>query len=359
MVEYKEITDSDATYIPQAQARDIVNRAMAASAQGGMDNQTQIFMSRLDRFGHNSFMPNRESSGVTFITRPSLNLSDASLRRSRMHMPLLTGNVNSLALGIRFALDQDLARVNEDKAFMSKFYNHYSPFLDPLCNGMVSCSGWPDPFIETYTSDPGYHNEDQTIVAGGDNMHRTYDLTFTFQDMQYSPILTIFMMWLEYMRKVAKGEMPAYLYQINQQIINYTVSIYRFVLDPSRRFITRYARALGCFPKMIPYGSIMAVNPGEQYVNTISDFSIQFTVNDVKYDDYAIIDDFNRMMRNYCPGIGSPNNPPRRPTPENNFVGLPYVVHKRHGIELEYRAPAPDLIADIPLSLDPTISNIA
>ena len=82
-----------------------MNNVMKASASGSYNSQMQDFMASLDRFDRRDLPPNSEHSGLTFITRPKLNLQDGTLRRSRMLMPLSTENPNSLAFGVRSYMD--------------------------------------------------------------------------------------------------------------------------------------------------------------------------------------------------------------------------------------------------------------
>lgn len=335
----------------------LMNMASKASADGSYDYQFQVFCQQLDRFQHVVLPPNNEHSGLTFITRPKLNLVDSALRQSRMLAPLMTMNPSSMGFAIRCFLDKTLAKDALDTAAECPFFNPFNPFMTHLCNGLTNISGFPDPYIQTFTSNPGLFSEDHTIAIGGDNMNKTYDLSLSFSDPQYGMILGTFMAWLEYIRLVTRGLVVAHKEDIDQQRLNYTVSIYRFVMDPNRKYITRYGRAVGCFPKSIPYGSMMNVTEGETFVNSIGQFTIPFTANKVIYDDYAILEDFNALMMRYLPKVLTKKvneegedsegdlvlrreNIIRLPyTSLFNFSGYPYVFHTNHGIKVDYIAP--------------------
>jgi hypothetical protein len=149
--------------------------------------------------------------------------------------------------------------------------------------------------------------------------------------------------------------MLAYGDDIDDQRLNYTVSIYRFLLDPSRKYITKYAKYTGCYPTSLSIGGLFNKSPGEYFVSAATNFTVPFICNKVEYMDYAILMDFNTLMRRYCPSINwntkqeehEPDirgyqsgellhpNLPREPF--SNWRGLPYITSDMHGIRLEYR----------------------
>lgn len=327
--------------------RDLMNRASQSSGDGSWDYQFQVFCQQLDRFQHAVLPPNNEHSGLTFMTRPKLNLQDATLRTSRMLTPLMTTQPESIGFAIRCLLDTKLSGMAEYKKAATEcpFFNHHNPLLVPVCNALTNISGFPDPYLQTFTSNPGFFSEDQTIVIGGDNMNKTYDLSLSFSDPQYGMLVRLFVAWYEYMRLVSRGLATAYKEDIDLQRINYTVSIYRFVMDPKRKYVTRYGRAVGCFPKSVPYGSMMNVNEGETFVNSIGQYTIPFTANKVMYDDFAILEDFNTLMKSNLPSdlVGenrahlNPHNVLRLPYhPMFNYAGYPYIFHTSKGIKIDY-----------------------
>lgn len=334
------------------EARAVLNAAYESIGNGSYDTAFQMFFTEIDRFRHTVMPQNNEHSGMFFMTRPKLNLSNNVLRECRTLVPLMTVNPTSMAFAIRCLLDTKFSRMPNnpnDFANINKalFFNRRNPFMVPLCNALIDFNGMPDPFVETYTTEPGFQSEDQTIVIGGDNLNRTYDLSLTFRDLQYGPIATIIFTWLEWMRLATSGIITPYMEDINDRRLSYTVSIYRFTMDPTRRYITMPARAVGCFPKTIPLGSMSSINEGELFVDSIGRFTIPFTANKVIYRDYAIYEDFNRLVRKYNPDITPDmwnllkidkirNEISLGVSPENNFRGIPYIIHTGRGVEMHF-----------------------
>ena len=136
-----------------------------------------------------------------------------------------------------------------------------------MCNSLTSISGFPDIALQTQTTQGGYQQEAQTFAIGADDFNRaTYNLSLNFKDIQHGPVSAIIYYWLEYIRCVTRGLMLAYADDIDEQRLNYTVSIYRFTLDPTRTYITDWCKCTGCFPTTLNTGSIVQVNDNEEFV---------------------------------------------------------------------------------------------
>ena len=231
----------------------ITSLTWLSSGMGGYHNQLQTFMTGMDRFGKVNVTPASEQVGLTFITRPRLCLQSSNLRTNRIMTTLDTLNPSTMAFGIRALLDTNFGKVNGGKyaklVAMCPMCDVHNPFMVPLCNAIVSFSGSPDIDLEAATTDGGYMSEAQSFAVGGSNLQRgTYSISITFNEVIHFPILAIFQYWIEYIRCVTRGLMMAYADDVDNQRLNYTVSIYRFLLDPSRRYITKYAKYTGCFP---------------------------------------------------------------------------------------------------------------
>lgn len=341
----------------------IANLAFISSGAGGYFNQIQTFLTCLDRYAGNALPVNSEFSGLTFITRPRLCLQSSNLRSNRRMVALDTINPTSMAFMIRCLLDTNFHKVSNGnqtayaKAVSdSPLIDEQNPFLTPLCNALTSISGFPDMMIQTQTTEGGFMSEAQQFAIGGDDFNRgAYNLTLNFKDIQHGPISALFYYWLEYIRCVTRGSMVAYSDDIDEQRLNYTVSIYRFCLDPTKTYITDWCKCTGCFPTSLNLGSRLQVNEGEGFVSAASTLSVPFVCNKVEYRDYAIFMDFNTLVRRYCPTINTttdgkqakPDNAghqsanllhPNLPKqPVSNYRGLPYITTDMHGPRLEFR----------------------
>lgn len=289
----------------------------------------QTILSRFDRFGINALLPNHEVNGYTFITRPKLNLSTTSLRQDRILAMMDTVDPSSLQFAIRCYLDTKYANSITVAPIAAKcpFYNPESPFLIPLSNNLLAVSGWPDPTLDEETTNGGFFSEDMTMVKGSDRLNRTYNITLTFRDIQGGFVIALLWMWFHYMELVVRGDTLAYTEDIEARRINYTCSIYRFVLDPSRQFITKWSKATGCWPKSIPIGNIFNFGEKENFIHSATSYSIPFVVNKVEIMDPIIFRDFNMLVKKFSPTIRGGTNRlvAAGNTPDTNFVGIPYI----------------------------------
>lgn len=287
----------------------------------------QTLLSQYDRFGVNALMPNHEVVGYTFITRPKLNLSTTSLRQDRILSMIETADPFTLPFAIRCYLDTYYTNRIDMQALIQQcpFFNEESPFIIPLTNNLVSSSGWPDPVLETETTDGGFFSEDLTFVKGSDRLNRTYDITMTFRDIQGGFILALLYIWLRFIELVVRGDTVAYPEDIEARRICYTCSIYRFVLDPSRRYITKWAKATGCFPKTVPIGNVFNFGEREHFIHSAMQYSVPFVVNKVEIMDPIIFRDFNTISQRFSSTLQSSTAVHAQMIPDNNFIGLPLV----------------------------------
>ena len=348
--------------LTDAERQALMEMIWLSSGNGNFSNTQQTFMTALDQYPSASFVaPNRMIAGPTFITRPRLCLQSSNLRGVRTMLPLDTTNTRSTAFAIRCLLDTNLHKIRQDyRPYVTNcpLHDPCNPFLVPLCNGLTSISGFPDFSINTSTTDGGYFMEAQQFASGYDAWDRgTNSLSLTFRDIQNGPIFALFWYWLEYIRHVTLGNMKAYADDIDARRLNYTVSIYQFVLDPSGHYITHFAKATGCFPTSLPIGGIFNKGPDTYVVTELQTLSIPFVANVIEYDDYAILMDFNNLVRRYCPsidkkaddtsavsepneiGVPSATLHPRIPgsAPMGNFTALPWISSDPFGYRLEWR----------------------
>jgi len=362
----------------------VIDIATLAAGGGTFENQFQNFMIGFDKLHASRLPANLEMTGPTFITRPRLCFQSSNLRNNARMLPLDTANPNSVAFAIRWLLDSNLctsecAHSSAYRAAVNQcpLINPESPWLTPLCNAVTSISGFPDFQLQTETTDGGYFTEAQTFAKGADDFARgSYSLATTFREIPGGIISAILYYWLEYIRCVTRGLMMAYPDDIDGQIMNYTVSIYQFNLDPSQQYIVRWCKCTGCFPSTIDLGSLFGKSEGQVFQEAAQKISTTFLVNRVEYMNPNSLMDFNTLAMRYCPEINSRTkvNPrtgagieidgysqsdfytgktgtnlsrPGIPySPFSNFCGLPYITSDPSGYKLVYRMSKRDVYND-------------
>lgn len=319
------------SFVNDKDLRDLFSTAVEMSykysAAGSHHSQYSNAMRGIDRFGYQPLIPNHELRGMTFITRPKLQLSRPGVRSDETLTVLDTLDPNSLMFAIRALLDTKFSKRQDIRPLVAKspFFNPTSPWATPLMNCLVDISGWPDFNIDTETSEGGFFGEDITIPRGGDSGGRTVDLTLTFRDIQGGPIFTMLYLWTYWIAKACVGSVIAYPEDIAAGRMSFTCSIYRFIVDPSRRSITKWAKATGCYPVSFPIGAIFNYASGESFVSSAMTMSIPFKANIIEYQKPAIFKDFNKLALRYAPDLLTGAYINTDVDPAHNFTGLPWI----------------------------------
>ena len=336
----------------------------------GMGSSTAswaTFLTRIDKYGKAVVQLNREYRGMTFISRPRLNFVSRSLKQDRQMAMLNTYDNRGFPFAIRCLLDTQFAQSTAaiGPAMYCPFYNEQSAFNIPLSNALIGMTGWPDPALDFETSESGYFAEDQTIVRGMEDGRRTYDLQLTFRDFQGGFIMGMLFYWLRAMGLLAMGRMVPYTSYIDQWRLCYTVGIWRFVLDPSKNFIMKWAKATGCFPVSIPLGDCFNFSATDEYIPTSREFTVNFKANNVRYMDPLDLEAFVMLSAKYQNDAGVANSykqiantdiykaamgttlsSDNTIVPDGatyNFTGLPTIDLKNGGLKLMYVAPKTEL----------------
>lgn len=324
---------------------------------------------KLNRFGTRFVMDNYIRTGYTFITRPELCLATPNLRNNRIMNLLRNDDPTSIQFMIRAFLDTRFARYHAlDRVMQSPFIDHRNPFFVPLTNNLVDLSGGPTYQMEVHTDEGGFYGESQSMAIGSDSYKKPFDLQLSFIDPAGGPVDAIIKFWMKYMELVNTGEMIMYPDQESDRIMNYTVSIYRFMMDPSFRYIKKWVKYTGCFPISHPGASVFDFNTSNVYVDAMRKFSIGFRCAGGASDpeDPIVLKEFNDLVERWFPAIRclrprkkhqsngdtpintmllpedqivptlKANNLTMNPLlPEFNYSGIPYILDTEHDPRLD------------------------
>lgn len=248
----------------------------------------------------NAAIYNNEQYGLTFFTRPFLNLTYDNLRANRTFVPLATNEELSVHRAIRTLLDP---RGAWQRKITTPLIDHYNAFMPLLTNNLISLSGWPDLDIDTYTSKPGIVQEQVSFVDGNSRIHRTFDLTANFRNIKGDPISLLFNIWTKYSSLVYKGEMDPYIDMMLENRIDYNTRIYRLTLDPSRQYVQKIAACGAAFPTAAPLGTSFDFNEDQPFATQNGQISIPFKCMGVDYLDPITVLEFNRVTVMFNPSM--------------------------------------------------------
>lgn len=281
---------------------DVVQRVYETAPSGPINSAIgNTFFGINHRQQPSAISINKDNFGLTFFTRPRLNLTTENLRTVRMFTPLLSTESASYQRIIRCLLDPELAWGN--KQISSPFVDPSQAFIPVLSNHLLSMTGWPDLDAPTYTSHEGHAKEAFSIIDGITQNYTTYDITANFRNLPGDPISLLFLAWIHYASNVYLGNMVPYPDAIIQQEIDYNTRIYRLVLDPAKRKVQKICATGAAFPSSVPIGASFAFEAGQPLNQGLEQITINFKSMGFMYNDDILCDEFNRTTVLFNPGM--------------------------------------------------------
>ena len=244
---------------------------------------------------------NRDDFGLTFFVRPQLNLSDFNLRPERKFTPLMTLEPASIQRIIRCLLDPRLTEFNP--AFKSPFVDQQNAFIPILTNHLISCTGWPDSTVNSFTSKEGVYKEQFGFVDSVVEEFGSFDLTTTYRNMSGDPISLLFSVWQRYCSNVFQGVMSPYPDYITNNELDYTTRIYRLVLDKNKRYVQKIAATGACYPISVPNGASFNFDSDKPFNMSNENIPIIFKCFGYTYCDDILIHEFNRTVQIFNPSM--------------------------------------------------------
>jgi hypothetical protein len=260
----------------------------------------------------NPISANAEHTGLTFFTRPLLNLTYHNALADRRLHPYLTEDIVSIKRAIRAVLDpwsnigrglnvgDNLPQESQQK-IDSPLIDSNSPFITILSNTLMSLSGWPDVTVDTYTSTEGLMKEAWSMVDGVSKNYSTFDLTANFRNVAGDPITLLFHAWITYMTQVYAGQLVPYPEMILRNEIDYQTRIYRLTLDPTRMYVQKIMACGAAFPTANPLGAAANFNSERPVSEENSQISVNFRCMGAEYNDPVSILEFNRIVSIFDP----------------------------------------------------------
>lgn len=241
----------------------------------------------------NAIPINKDHYGLTFFTRPNLNLALGNLRAVRLFNPLTTTNPQTLQRIIRCYLDPR----SPEYGITSPFVDPQSAFLPILTNTLTSISGWPDLMVPYRTSQEGTHKEVFSLVDGVTENLSAYDITANFRNIPGDPITALFFYWSHYMSHVFRGTMMPHPDMIVENEKDYETRIYRLILDPTKTKVQKIAACGAAFPYAAPIGaSSFDYKNDVPYNDSNQSLSIPLHCQGAIYQDPILLWAFNQTV---------------------------------------------------------------
>jgi len=245
---------------------------------------------------------NVDGYGLVFFTRPQLNLSSGNIRAERKFTQLLSTLPTSIQRIIRCYLDPRLM-LTPGAGLSAPFVDNQNAFIPLLTNHLLTATGWPDPVQETFTSKPGAYKEVFGFTDSSLEIYSAYDITATFRNMVGDPITQLFYNWLLYKSDVFKGILVPYPDFLVKNEIDYNTSVYRIILDKTKRFVQKIARTGAAEPTTINLGSAFNFDSEKPLNESHDRIEMQFRCYGACYNDPIIVHEFNKVVGIFNPSM--------------------------------------------------------
>lgn len=296
-----------------------------------------------------NYLPeSRDSIGLTFFTRPQLNLTDINLRNERQLYSLLTTKAASVQRYVRMMLDPRLG--TGTSGLSCPLIDNKLAFIPILTNNLISVSGWPDITLDVHNSKAGVRREVHSMVDSPIDIYYDFDINCSFKNTKEDPLFMLFITWGMYMSRVFDGVMSPYLDFITENELDYNTRIYRLILDESRTYVKKIAATGASFPVNVPIGKFFDYNDATPYSDQNKTIDITFKCNGVNYMDPVLIYEFNKTVGIFNPDMRENNQSTREVI--NNIIGNGFGKKRSNDKHISGSGSSPNYqMVKIPISL--------
>lgn len=264
---------------------------------------------------------NRDGFGLTFFTRPRMNLTTNNIRFVRQMYPLLNTEPRSIQRIIRCLLDPQIAFGSDprNKEIKSPYVDDLNMFIPMLSNLCLTISGWPDFVADTRTTPEGHYRESHSMIDSSIEVRNTYELSASFRNIPNNPVTLLFYFWLFYAAKAFEGELIPYGSSLYELEIDYNTRIYRLILDPSKRYVQHILATGAAFPLNAPVGALGNFDSSQPFNDANDNVNIRFQCIGMDYNDPISISEFNQAVALMNPGMADNNR-------ADYYIKIPYQV---------------------------------
>lgn len=245
-----------------------------------------------------------DTIGLSFITRPLLNLSDDNCSK---HMRLATlfkpasGSAQEYVKGL---LDRTSGNNITSQAFDNK-----SAWMPILINLTKSSDGFPDIDLDMGTTGGGFRGEVHQYVDGVLDENGKYTLTQTYYNAKGGIVPFIFEIWLQYIYEVTTGDnnVEPYPEAVYQNYIDYDCRIYHLIMEKDNKSISHIFMSIQSIPVTFPAGAFAAIDndSNNRRGQGQEEISIQYSSIGFRYDTWEVCDGFNGSTIYFNPDMAN------------------------------------------------------
>ena len=213
---------------------------------------------------------------------------------NKYYVQILTWNKN--VTDADTITDKSIVKASEVMLYShdSKYdtFNFTSPFIPLLMNTCTSVTGAKDLNIQSYEYEEDEFSSKQNVATGMDDLWSPSTLNTTFEDIAYGPVGLLFILWEFYIHYVSRGYIASTRDHVTERILDYTCSIYVFVIGPDGRTIERFGKYTGCYPTSFPLSQQLEHN-SEIDPLMLHKINISWNYNRYEPMNPEILTDFN------------------------------------------------------------------
>ncbi|QDH47075.1 hypothetical protein PQC07_gp191 [Aeromonas phage D3] len=285
-------------------SKDIFNAALLDSGTPGTNAPLMNSLRSFRIFGKGpAMMPLADDTiGLSFVTRPQLNLIDDVIARSERLKVLKDVSGNSIGAYIRGTLDERWAAANPCPAL-----DNANPFIVALTTYLKTSNGFGDLSMQIQTTDPGMREQVYQRVASKLEENGLYSMNQTYFNPKPSVIPALFQYWMTYISEVTSGDRGCYpraKYLFGNRI-DYDTRIYHLIMNKDGEFLEQIFATVQSIPVTFPSGSQANIDNTQNSLRGEGqdDFSVQFSSTAMRFNEPGLIQAFNEHSYMYNPNI--------------------------------------------------------
>lgn len=300
----KQVLDTIAKYGGFDSDDALMQRLTREQGTGALGARFHDLLAGYNRTQQGSAVPaNTDMQGLTFFTRPNLNLSYDNIMAIRQLSVLASNQPRSYNRIIRRMLWPD--SINSDIKGDNTIFDNRQAFMPLLSNCLTNMSGWPDLTLHAYSTSEGMAKEVWMMNDSIAEINGRFSLDCTFENTLGDPISFTLFAWLLYIGGVYMGTkiQPAG-YSIVQREIDYQTRIYRFVMDWSGRYIQKWAACGAAMPVGLSIGTSFNFSRDTPYNEANKQVQASFECVVAEYNDPITLWEFNKLVVMFNPDMG-------------------------------------------------------
>lgn len=280
-----------------------ISQLFSNNGYSQLDSALTSSMYGIDIFGTGSpAQQTHEQYGLTFFTRPMLNLSYDNITTDRTLTALASGEPLSIGRYVRALLDPigQISNSNKGSTDSNPDPSHTCPLVDPtnvfmplLSNTVESLSGWQDPILDTYQSPSGLKKESWSIGDSSTKVYGIMQLSSSFRNTRGNILGYLFHVWQTYIGLEYEGIIDPHPLFIRNFTVDYQTRIYRIILDQTRTFVQEIIACGAAFPLVNNAGRRGDFNREEVVNKEVDTYSQTWQTMGAFYYDPGMMYDFN------------------------------------------------------------------